>query len=225
MECEGYWRGVYVVDPVEKKLACGETGIGALADVKDIAACVRDALTWGFPLEKCSGIPIGNHLGAFGAFRKHGKRHCGVDLYTTNGAPVLAVEAGRVVSIAKFTGASIGLPWWNETMSVKIEGASGVVTYGEITPKNDIEVGDIVHKRGLIGFVAQVLKDGAIREDIPGHSLSMLHLQLYRHGMCHKDESWVASQEVPDGVLDPTPFLLDSSQSINRLDMEEKVKA
>lgn len=210
-------RGVYIVDPIDKKLACGETGIGALADVNDIVKCVKKSLLWNFPIDKCAGIPINSHLGAFGAFRKHDKRHCGVDLYTTNGEPVYTVESGKVVSIDPFTGASIGSPWWNETMSVKIEGPSGVVTYGEITPKTGLKVGDNLNKNTMIGFVKQVLKDGAIREDIQGHSLSMLHIQLYKHGMWHKDESWMADQEIPEGVLDPTPFLLDSSPSIKRL--------
>jgi phosphopantothenoylcysteine decarboxylase len=210
-------RGVYIIDPINKKLACGETGIGALADVNDIAKLVKKSLTWSFPLNKCSGIPINNHLGSFGAFRKYGKRHCGVDLYTNNNEAVHAVESGTVVSIDKFTGASIGSPWWNETMSIKIEGSSGVVTYGEITPKIGIKVGDIINKDSIIGFVTQVLKDGEIREDITGHSLSMLHLQLYKHGMYHKDESWMTDQKIPEGVLDPTQFLIDSSSSIKRL--------
>jgi hypothetical protein len=36
--------GVRVVDPVEKRLACGDVGVGALADVRDIVRAVRDAL-------------------------------------------------------------------------------------------------------------------------------------------------------------------------------------
>jgi 3-polyprenyl-4-hydroxybenzoate decarboxylase len=211
-------RGVHIVDPIDKKLACGEKGIGALADVNDIAKVVKGLLTWSFPLNKCSGIPINDHLGAFGAFRKHGKRHCGIDLYTNNNEVVYAVESGKVVSIEKFTGASIGSPWWNETMAVKIEGASGVVTYGEIIPQKGLKVSDTITKNGTIGFVTPVLKDGEIREDIAGHSLSMLHLQLYKHGMFHKDESWMADQEIPEGVLDPTPFLLESNPSIKKLE-------
>jgi len=40
-------RGVYgaaVVAPVSKALACGDVGIGALADVDDVAAAARAAL-------------------------------------------------------------------------------------------------------------------------------------------------------------------------------------
>ena len=37
-------RGVYVVAPVSKALACGDVGIGALADVDDVAAAARTAL-------------------------------------------------------------------------------------------------------------------------------------------------------------------------------------
>jgi phosphopantothenoylcysteine decarboxylase len=35
-------RNVFIVDPVEKKLACGTTGMGAMAPVEDIAKMVRD---------------------------------------------------------------------------------------------------------------------------------------------------------------------------------------
>lgn len=35
------WHRLIVVYPVSKKLACGETGIGALADINDIAATVN----------------------------------------------------------------------------------------------------------------------------------------------------------------------------------------
>jgi phosphopantothenoylcysteine decarboxylase len=36
--------GVRVVEPVEKKLACGDTGVGGLAAVADIVRALRDAL-------------------------------------------------------------------------------------------------------------------------------------------------------------------------------------
>jgi 3-polyprenyl-4-hydroxybenzoate decarboxylase len=213
---------IVVVPPVEKELACGDVGVGALADAGDIAKAVACALRWDFPLPEttCPGIPVGNHLGSFGIVRRHGKRHCGVDLYCRNGTMVTAVEPGVVVAIDGFTGASVGSPWWNETKAVKVEGASGVVCYGEIRPYLSLKVGDMLGRGDPLGQVEQVLPDGQLRGDIPGHSLSMLHIQLYEHGRVHKDESWLEGQPQPGGVLDPTPFLLDCWKGLT-LDMPE----
>lgn len=214
-------RGVRIIPPVIKKLACGDIGDGALADARVIASYVASQLEWSFPiqLDACPGIPVGKHIGSFGAVRRHGKHHCGIDLYCQNGTPVYAVEPGTVVAIDGFTGASVGSPWWNETQAVKVEGASGVVCYGEIEPNPCIKVGYRVGRSDQVGYVKQVLMDGQLRPDIPGHSLSMLHLQLYVHGMVHKDESWLVDNPAPAGVLDPTPFLLPICGSLPRLDM------
>lgn len=35
------WHDLTVINPISKKLACGETGIGALADINDIVAAVN----------------------------------------------------------------------------------------------------------------------------------------------------------------------------------------
>jgi len=37
-------RGIHVVPPITKRLACGDTGQGALAEVKDIAVATREHL-------------------------------------------------------------------------------------------------------------------------------------------------------------------------------------
>jgi len=222
-------RGVLIIGPVEKNLACGDFGMGAMSNAKDIADLLGMSLRWQFPLQwecqlsgECPGIPVGNHPGAFGVARKHGKRHCGVDLYARKGTTIYPVEYGKVVAVDRFTGASMGSPWRNETMAVKVEGPSGVVCYGEIDPFPSIRVGCLIETGNPIGTVAQVLKDGQLRPDIPGHSLSMLHLQLYVHGMIHKDESWLSGSECPAGVIDPTPFLLCSAGNgdIQTLDMQ-----
>ena len=177
-------------------------------------------IPWVFPVDmkSCPGVPVGEHLGAFGAFRGHDKRHCGVDLYVPSNTVnyVGAVEAGVVVSIDWFTGDYAGSPWWNNTMAVRVLGESGIVCYGEIFPYG-LKVGDKVGRGSCVGLVKQVLKDDKLRSDIKGHSLAMLHLQLYTHDMIHKEESWMhENKEPPVGVLDPTQFLLDS-QDLNGL--------
>jgi len=151
-------------------------------------------------------VPVGKHPGAFGAVRKH-DRHCGVDLYCYQDCPVYAVESGVVVAIENFTGARAGCPWWLDTRAIKIEGASGVVCYGEILEYQRLAIGTSVSAGSYLGNVVPVLPSEKFRPDIPGHSCSMLHLQLYEHGMLHKDGDWGRDTEIPKGVLDPTPYL------------------
>jgi hypothetical protein len=161
---------------------------------------------WLFPLPACNGIPVGLHPGAFAARRRH-DRHTGVDLYCRDGEAVLAVEDGVVVNVEPFTGPAAGSPWWNDTVAVLVEGASGVVGYGEVVPLPGLEAGRPVRRGEGIGRVAVVLKEGKERPDIPGHSRAMLHVELYRPGT-RQAVAWGLDEIRPAGLLDPTPLLL-----------------
>jgi phosphopantothenoylcysteine decarboxylase len=206
---------VKVVPPVMKTLACGDEGVGAMAHVCDIAKLLEGELTWIFPLPKdeCSGIPIGSHPGSFGAKRRKDV-HTGVDLYCKDDSPVYAVEDGRVIGYERFTGELAGSPWWNDTDAILIEGASGVVCYGEI--KKDFatpHVGETVRRGCLVGRVSAVVREGRERPDVPGHSRSMLHLELYKHGRTSVSSCWGGlDEEMPDYMVDPTALLLSSDR-------------
>jgi len=221
-------KNVYIINPISKNLACGDFGMGAMANISDIVSMTKQVLTWQFPLsalsEDFSGIPVGNHPGAFGNIRKRGGRHCGVDLYCKKRSLVTAVEHGVVVDVEQFTGKAVGSPWWNDTWAVKILGASGIVCYGGIDTFSSIKVGATVLRGNAIGRVIPVLPDDKLRPDIPGHSTSMLHFQLYNHDMIHKDEDLASDQDSPPiGVLDPTPLLIEAIESyggaVNKLTM------
>lgn len=54
-------RGAVIIQPVEKKLACGDTGMGGMAPVQHIVAEVNRRMRWLFPLKHCNGIPINHH--------------------------------------------------------------------------------------------------------------------------------------------------------------------
>ena len=143
-------------------------------------------------------IPEPPHLGAFGAVRKY-HRHEGVDLYTAEGTKVYAVEPGIVVAIMAFTGPGADSPWWNDTMCVMVEGASGVINYGEVFPSN-IHVDQKINQGDLIGWVKQVLiKD-------KGRPMSMLHFELYIHGTKEPVE-WEPYAPQPKELINPTPLL------------------
>lgn len=204
--------GYHVIPPQEKMLACGTYGNGAMADITKIVDVVRNQLQWTFPLESKNirGIPVGTHPGAFACQRKH-ERHTGIDLYCPDGTPIYAVETGKIVNIEHFTGEWDNSPWWNNTDCMLIEGATGVVCYGEITPLPMLEIGDKVEKGQAIARVKRVLKEGKDRPDIPGHLTSMLHLELYPHGIVN------ASNGFQSFLRDPTPFLLEVDPNIQKL--------
>jgi len=147
-------------------------------------------------------IPIGNHVGSFGAIRKH-DIHKGVDLYCPQGTTVHAVEDGRVVDIRWFTGEKVGFPWWRNTMGISIEGETGVVVYGELITYKKIKVGDQIHKEDAIGEVEQVM----IKDN--NRPLSMLHFALHRHAVLSNGR-WEIGKSQPSGLLDPTNRLISS---------------
>lgn len=203
-----------VVLPQHKMLACKTKGMGALQDISIIVNTVVKKLQWNFPLrdeffdkgsQNCSGIPCPGHAGAFLTKRKH-HVHTGVDLYTNDGQSVYAVEDGTVVGMEDFTGKSQQTPWWEDTKCILIEGATGVVCYGEIKPYC-FEIGHKVKRGDEIGYVKRVLPIHKLRRDIDGHSTSMLHMEIYPHG---KYTAFEELGENPDDfniLIDPTPFL------------------
>jgi hypothetical protein len=195
--------GCFLVDPVEKKLACGDVGIGALAKIEDIKSVVDDKLENIFPLKRYNGLPIGKHPGAFLATRKHAP-HTGVDLYTSDREPVFAMHDGEIISIEDFTGKFDKSTWWEDTRCILIRHWFGVVCYGEID--NSVG-GGWVRKGQHIGFVKRVLKKGKERPDIPGHSLSMLHVELYPEGQERASRTYELDKDI---LKDPTPFLVDA---------------
>jgi murein DD-endopeptidase MepM/ murein hydrolase activator NlpD len=146
-----------------------------------------------------TGLPLRPHPGAFAVKRKH-HIHEGIDLYAPVGTPVFAVETGEVKSVRQFTGPELGHDWWLPTWAVWVEGASGVVVYGELEPR--VHVGDHIRAGDCVGAIVPVLKTNK------GRPTSMLHLEL-RTPNAMQDIDWHADSRMPDGLLDPTQFLLD----------------
>lgn len=145
-----------------------------------------------------TALPLAPHPGAYGVTRAN-HVHEGIDFYVPEGTPVTAVEDGTVVAVLKFTGPAAGSPWWHDTDAVLVEGASGVVLYGEIAP--EVKEGDQVAAGRQLGRVVQVL-----RED-KGRPMSMLHLEFHVAGTrdCYE---WPLDQPAPPSLRDPTPHLL-----------------
>lgn len=198
--------GYRIIEPQCKKLACGDYGYGAMADISEIIRAINPTnygldKPW-FPLGGCNGIPVNPHPGAFGFARKD-SRHTGVDLYVDDNSPVFAMEPGVVVSVEHFTGIWDNSPWWNDTDCILIEGKSGVICYGEVT--TNMKVGDTVHIGQHIANVKRVIKEGRERPEITGWKPNMLHLELYRHGRTCASAGFDSEL-----LLDPTEMLLNS---------------
>ena len=154
-------------------------------------------------------IPRFYEPGAFGAIRKF-DIHEGVDIYTHDGADVHAVEDGVVTTVYVFTGKKADCDWWNKTWCIKVEGKSGVVTYGELAEPM-INVGAKVYAGGIIGHVTPVLKPEKYRPDIRNHSVAMLHLELRKE--TYNLDGWKLDGDRDKRLLDPTPYL--KSKDIN----------
>ena len=150
-------------------------------------------------------IPRFYEPGAFGAIRKF-DIHEGVDIYTHDGAEVYPVEEGTVTAIYEFTGKKANCDWWNPTWCVKVEGKSGVVTYGELAkPRDSMKVGKKVYTCLPIGHVTPVLKPEKYRPDIRNHSVAMLHLELRTE--TYNLDGWQLDGQKDKRLLDPTPYL------------------
>ena len=172
-----------------------------------------------FPLKANCVMPVGDQPGAFGFRRKH-DIHTGVDLYTVEGAEVFSIEDGIVVKVDIFTGPKIGMGWWNETWAVMIEGKSGVINYGEIKPS--CIVGQEIKAGEVIGVVVPVLPPDKIRQDIYGHSCSMLHIEVYQHG--HREfATWELDCPMPSGLLDPSQMLMGANNARSKQKILEDV--
>jgi hypothetical protein len=206
--------GYIIVPPQSKMLACKTEGMGAMADIDEIVNVTKESLRWTFPCHEpffrkeltCNGIPDVGHPGAFATKRKY-SIHTGIDLYVPKMSAVHAVESGRIVCIEQFTGANERTPWWLDTDCMLIEGATGVVCYGEIEPATGLKVGDKITRDQYIGRVLPVLPDSKFRPDVEGHSVSMLHMELYPHGRYTPSDGY---EKDKGDLRDPTPFLVNA---------------
>ncbi len=155
-----------------------------------------------YPLkDKNVSIPEMGAVGDF-AFRRSFYYHPGIDLYCDYGQEIIAIEDGIVVNMETFTGpmATPPSPWWNETFSIMIEGASGVLGYCEVKPVPYIKVGVKVKEGDIIATVIPVLKKDK------GNGTTMLHFELYEHGS-REHVTWVLDETKPTSLLNPRDLL------------------
>lgn len=227
---------IQFIEPTVKKLACGDFGIGALANVSTIKNIVEGHV-WMQPVANkhlieerqyagdndlehykivplkrqesfSSYLPRFNEPGAFGAKRKF-DRHEGVDIYCVEGADVFAVEDGVVVDSYQYTGAKADCGWWNDTWCIKVKGKSGVITYGELQmPSNRRTYPEVgVHvKAGE--FIGLVGR--VLKENKLRPDIRHHNVAMLhmelRTESCHID-GWKLDGDRDKRLLDPTPYL------------------
>jgi len=192
---------------------------------------------WVWPLRNRTPL-LPDYPGQFGSTRSLDV-HTGVDLYCELGTEVVAVEGGIVVDTPHFTGQYVlteaGEPssWWNDTQAVLVEGASGVVVYGELGPTTiRVKAGDRVEAGALLGVV-----DVAVLRSFKGRPMVMLHFELMTPGAretvwwCRSDthtdtdahagggggieseQMMTKSPTRPPTLLDPSDLLLATASS------------
>lgn len=140
------------------------------------------------------------HLpGSFGYDRKN-HIHEGVDLYGNENQDIYPFVAGVVIDVYNFTGASVGMPWWNETQAIAIADDTGVWVYGEM--ETTVTVGSNVATTDVIGTLKRVLKKDK------GLPTTMLHVERWKTGYTPYTFLWELNTPQPDFICDPTPLLL-----------------
>lgn len=158
-------------------------------------------MKWFWPLNTDIKL-FPDDVGMFGVKRKY-DYHTGIDLYCELMTEVKAVEDGIVINIEDFTGPNANSPWWNSTQAILIEGASGVVVYGELEPL--VDKLEYVKGNQIIGLITTpVLKRFKNRPTV------MLHLELMKHGSTN---TIIWLNEKPDTLLDPTSYLTEAAKN------------
>ena len=227
---------VRFIEPTVKNLACGDFGIGALADINTIKNIVEGHV-WMQPvankylieerqyagdddLEHYKIIPLtrqesfSSYLpryyepGAFGAKRKF-DIHEGIDIYCVEGADVFAVEDGEVVDSYQYTGEAADCGWWNDTWCIKVKGRSGVVTYGELQMPNKERTYPNIGIHVKAGeFIGLVGR--VLKENKLRPDIRHHNVSMLhmelRTESCHLD-GWSLDGYRDKRLLDPTPYL------------------
>lgn len=218
-------QNTHIISPQTKLLACGDTGIGGLANKENILQAV---LTPAAPIRlKYKGIsqdsdshtqidiqsdielPDAQHCGGF-KYQRQFHQHEGIDLYCENGTSVYTCDSGVVTKIDWLTGEECNSPWWNSTkfVAIKHDNDDYISLYGELSPKEHITIGYRVKKGEQIGEVVRVLKQDK------GRPTTMLHFEQYK---TNADEiPFCADNDKPfsEYLVDPLPYLVKAYEKL-----------
>lgn len=135
----------------------------------------------------------------FLADRAGGRYHVGLDLFCSQGDPVLAIEDGRIVNFYDF---------YEGTHALLVAHDGYVANYGEVEPHSlrtlGLAVGSNVRAGQQIGLVGR---------------LDMLHFEAYATGVT-ANKRWMKADPRPASLRNPSQLLLDLAATAIRLDHE-----
>ena len=225
-------ENVHFIEPTVKRLACGDFGIGALADINTIANII-EGHRWVQPISNNELIGTmkyssGSMPGLVGGYIHNYPIRVPYKGLFKDYIPNFN-EPGAFGAVRKFD--------IHEGVDIYCEKRAGVYATedGEVVASyhytgnaakcdwwNDTwcikikgkmpeynrrlpSVGTFVKAGDLIGVVGQVLTDGKKRNDIRNHNVCMLHVEL-RTENCHID-GWKLDEDRDKRLLDPTPYL------------------
>ncbi len=177
-------------------------------------------VTWPIPSIARKVVPQQGEPGSFWEARGD-RRHCGIDLYATEGAAVVAIRAGTVVETGIATSPE-QVPYWKRTCSVLIRDADGYIwRYAELS-RVCMRLSDRISEGGRIGSIGSVIDRSKVTADAPayirslveaGHH-SMLHIEVYTcrpvSSPAYSGGNWMGDG-MPEGLIDPTPFLMEAA--------------
>lgn len=161
---------------------------------------IESILPWVSPLPKTTlRLPLGsNHSCGFGSSRKGG-HNTGIDLICDPHQEVVAVESGRILAVQNFSEKKPE-PWINMTRVILIEGASGVIAYGNVKEVPGLAEGEYIDAGELIGTVMPIYKSKK-------NKATKFKLEWYTKGTKRRG-SWLSCKPKPNNMLDPTPMLI-----------------
>lgn len=135
----------------------------------------------------------------FLADRANGRYHVGLDLFCSQGDPVVAIEEGRIVNFYDF---------YQGTNALLVAHDGYVANYGEVEPHSlrtlGLTVGSNVRAGQQIGLVGR---------------LNMLHFEAYTTGVT-ANKRWMKVDPRPAPLRNPSQLLLDLTATAIRLDHE-----
>jgi murein DD-endopeptidase MepM/ murein hydrolase activator NlpD len=149
-----------------------------------------------------AGKTHGNAQRDFGSYRDDpdgDRHHVGVDLYGSDGDPVVAAEAGVVVKVRPTFNLGTGVLFLATNTGITL-------VYGEIEPYSWRDFG--IEDGSRVARGQKIARVGCQRHEGNTCTSHMIHFETYR-GKVTKNLQWPWSHSSPPaGVLNPTMYLL-----------------
>lgn len=159
---------------------------------------------WVDPLPNFSwSLPIGKyHSSGFGSRKSNGKFHTGVDIQCEPEQQVVSMEYGVVVDIQPFIKAKESNNV-RKTKTIFVEGATGVIVYGNVIYDSNLEIDQEVEAGQPIGKTVNIYRNKSNK-----HNVCYLHIEWYEPGT-RKRVNWNPNYPKPEHLWDPSTKLLN----------------